>query len=244
MTARAGAGGGVGAFGVVLLSCRLALAAETMPAEVRVLSNPAPLPNTLITVRATPDTVIEDQTVGAKPAVAGQGPASTGETFRDEITIFLRGLSTSRPAAIDVSDDLVSTVRVIPGETGTTVIIFVRQPVTYTVAPPSSSGEIAVALKGRQPPPGTPVGRHGRRGGARAATPSVEVIDIDAEELTYDKEHNVVIARGGVTITRGVLTLRADEVRYDRTTSVADASGHVVLTDPDTPSRATSDTST
>jgi lipopolysaccharide assembly outer membrane protein LptD (OstA) len=225
----------VGALGVVLLSCRLALAGDPMPAEVRVLSNPAPLPNTLVTVRATPDTVIEDQTVGAKPTVAGQGPASTGETFRDEITIFLRGLSTSRPAAIEVSDDLVSTVRVIPAETGTTVIIFVRQPVTYTVARPSSSGEIAVALKGRQPPPGTPVGRHGRRGGARApATPSLEVIDIDAEELTYDKEHNVVIARGGVTITRGVLTLRADEVRYDRTTSVADASGHVVLTDPDT----------
>ena len=68
----------------------------------------------------------------------------------------------------------------------------------------------------------------------RPATPETEEIGIDAAELTYDKEHNVVIARGNVTITRGVLTLRADEVHYDRTTSIADASGHVVVTDPDT----------
>src|SRR5262245_21463213 len=73
MTARAGAGGGVGAIGVLLLSCRIALAVESLPAEVRVLSNPAPLPNTLVTVRATPGTVVEDQTVGAKPAAGGQG---------------------------------------------------------------------------------------------------------------------------------------------------------------------------
>jgi lipopolysaccharide assembly outer membrane protein LptD (OstA) len=236
MTARAGAGGGVGVLGVIVLSCRLALGMEPMPAEVRVLSNPAPLPNTLVTVRATPDTVVDDQTVGAKPATPGQGAASTGETFRDEITLVLRGLSTSRPAAIEVSDDLVSTVHVVPGEASTTIVIFVRQPVTYTVTPPSPSGEVAVALKGRQPPPGAPVGLHGRRGGGarRPATPETEEIGIDAAELTYDKEHNVVIARGNVTITRGVLTLRADEVHYDRTTSIADASGHVVVTDPDT----------
>src|SRR5262249_378208 len=100
---------------------------------------------------------------------------------------------------------------------------------------PSASGEVAVALKGLQPPPGTPVGRHGRRGAAPApgTAPPAEV-NIDAAELTYDKEHNVVIARGDVTITRGVLTLRADEVHYDRTTSIADANGRVVLTDPDT----------
>ena len=171
MTARAGAGGGVGALGVIVLSCRLALGMEPMPAEVRVLSNPAPLPNTLVTVRATPDTVVDDQTVGAKPATPGQGAASTGETFRDEITLVLRGLSTSRPAAIEVADDLVSTVRVVPGEAGTTIVIFVRQPVTYTVTPPSPSGEVAVALKGRQPPPGAPVGRHGRQGGERAGRP-------------------------------------------------------------------------
>ena len=200
------------------------------------LSNPAPLPNTLVTVRATPDTVVDDQTVGAKPATPGQGAASTGETFRDEITLVLRGLSTSRPAAIEVADDLVSTVHVVPGEASTTIVIFVRQPVTYTVTPPSPSGEVAVALKGRQPPPGAPVGRHGRQGGGarRPATPETEEIGIDAAELTYDKEHNVLIARGNVTITRGVLTLRADEMHYDRTTSIADASGHVVVTDPDT----------
>src|SRR5262245_23332421 len=103
MTARPGAAGGGGVLGLMMLSWGLALAAEPMPAEVRVRSTPAPLPTTTITVRATPDTVVEDRTVGAKPAAEGQGMASSGDTFRDEIRVFLRGLATSRPAAIEVS---------------------------------------------------------------------------------------------------------------------------------------------
>src|SRR4030095_2200925 len=131
MMARPGAGGGGGVLGLVLLSCGLALGAEPMPAEVRVRSTPAPLPTTTITVRATPDTVVEDRTGGARPATDGQGMASTGDTFRDEVRLFLRGLATSRPAAVEVSDDVVRMARVLPAEAGTAALLFVRQALTY-----------------------------------------------------------------------------------------------------------------
>src|SRR5262245_5310557 len=227
MTARPGAGGGGVALGLALLACRLATAAEPMPAEVRVRSTPAPLPTTTVTVRANPDTAIDDRTVGARPATDKQGPASVGDAFRDEIRLFLRGLATSRPAAIEVSDDLVSTVRVVPEETGTSVIVFIRQPVTYTVARPTATGEIVIALKGRPVPP---------TGQAHATVPGgteKDQVQIDAEQLHYDQDTDIMIARGGATITRGALILRADEVRYDRKNGIAEATGNVVLTDPE-----------
>src|SRR5262245_11624162 len=136
MTARPGAGGGAGACGLVLLICRLALAGEPTPAEVRVFSTPAPLPTTRVTVRASAETAIRDQTVGARPAAPEQGLASMGETFRDEIRLFLDGLVTGRPAVVEVSDDLVTMVRLFPERTGTTMVVFVRRPVTYTVTRP------------------------------------------------------------------------------------------------------------
>lgn len=227
MTARPGAGGGGGALGLILLMCRLAIGAEPMPAEVRVRSTPAPMPTTTITVRATPDTPVEDRTIGARPAADGQGPASTGDTFRDEVRLFLPDVLTTRPAAIEVSDDLVSMIRVLPEEPGTTVVIFVRQPVAYTVNRPSATGELVIALKGRPVPP---------KGKAQASAPGPggdDQVAIDAEELRYDQENDVMVARGDVTITRGALTLRADEVRYDRRSGIAEANGNVVLTDPE-----------
>lgn len=230
MMARPGAGGGGGVLGLVLLSCGLALGAEPMPAEVRVRSTPAPLPTTTITVRATPDTVVEDRTVGARPATDGQGMASTGDTFRDEVRLFLRGLATSRPAAVEVSDDLVSMVRVLPEEAGTTVIVFVRQPLTYTVTRPSAAGEIVIALKGRPVPPR----RHARPAAPAPAAGAEDQVAVDAEEVTYDQDRDVVVARGAVSITKGAVTLRADEVRYDRKSGIADATGNVVVTDPET----------
>jgi lipopolysaccharide assembly outer membrane protein LptD (OstA)/nucleoside-diphosphate-sugar epimerase len=195
-----------------------------MPAEVRVRSTPAPLPTTTVTVRADPDTAIDDRTVGARPATGNQGPASVGDAFRDEIRLFLRGFATSRSAAVEVSDDLVSTVRVLPEETGTTVVVFIRQPVTYTVARPTATGEIVIAIKGRPVPP--------RAGGAQTGTDK-DRVQIDAEQLNYDQDSDTMIARGGVTITRGVVTLRADEVRYDRKSGIAEATGNVVVTDPE-----------
>src|SRR4029450_10940892 len=56
----------------------------------------------------------EHRPVGAKPAAEGQGMASTGDTFRDEVPLFLRGFAVSRPTVVEVSDDLVSMVRVLP----------------------------------------------------------------------------------------------------------------------------------
>src|SRR5262249_61662668 len=80
MTARPGARGGVvAALGAVLLGCRLACA-EAMPAEVRVVSTPPPQPTTSVSVRARPDTIIEDRTVGAKPAARRGRPASDAQT--------------------------------------------------------------------------------------------------------------------------------------------------------------------
>ena len=241
MTARPGARGGVVAvLGAVLLGCRLACAAEAMPAEVRVVSTPPPQPTTSVSVRARPDTVVEDRTVGAKPTAAGQGPASTGETFQDEITLFLRGLATSKPAAVEIADPLVSTVRVLPEATGTSVVIFVRQPVTYTVARPSALGDVLVTLRGRQPAPtaSVAIGPTGRMRAPKLPTGQraegdVQQIQIDAEELTYDQDTDTTIARGSVTVTRGFVTLQADEVRYHRLTGMAEANGHVVISDPD-----------
>src|SRR5262249_43806768 len=111
--------------------------------------------------------------------------------------------------------------------------IFVRQPVTYTVTRPSAAGEIAIALKGRQPPPTTATPGQRRPRPLFGGATGTDQVAIDAAELTYEKEHNIVIARGDVTITRGVIVMRADEVRYDRTTGIVDATGRVVMTDPD-----------
>ena len=219
-----------------------------MPAEVRVVSTPPPQPTTAVSVRARPDTAIEDRTVGAKPSAAGQGPASTGETFQNEITIFLRDFAVSKAAAVEVADPLVSTVRVFPEATGTTVLVFVRQPVTYTVARPTGVGDVVISLRGRQPAPSaaptiSPSGRlqaPSLGAAEKGQQEPTQEIQIDAEELTYDQESDTTIARGSVTVTRGYLTLQADEVRYHRLTGLAEASGHVVISDPEAETRGES----
>jgi lipopolysaccharide assembly outer membrane protein LptD (OstA) len=242
MTARPGARGGVVAvLSAVLLGCRLACAAEPMPAEVRVVSTPPPQPTTSVVVRARPDTVIEDRTVGAKPSTAEQGPASTGETFQNEITVFLRDFQVSKPTAVEIADPVVSTVRVLPEATGTTVVVFIRQPVTYTVSRPSGIGDVVISLRTRKPAPSAApaIGPTGRMrapnvgAGQRGKEEPTQELQIDAEELTYDQESDTTIARGSVTITRGYVTLQADEVRYHRLTGLAEATGHVVISDPE-----------
>src|SRR5215470_4342595 len=101
----------VGSTGTALV---LALAAATSAGavEVRVLSTPGAA--TTVTIAAAPSVAIEDRTPGAKPAAVPGGPASSGETFTGELTLLLRGLSLSRPAAIDVGDPLVSEVGLFP----------------------------------------------------------------------------------------------------------------------------------
>ncbi len=203
----------------------------TMSAEVRVLSGPnAP---TVITLQAEPDARIEDRTPGAHPAPDAKGPASVGETFTDEVTFRVAGAPVSRQAAIEIADALVSTVRLSPEKGGTEVVVFVRQPVSYTIARPTATGAIAVTLRPRTvataaaQPPGT------RKRATPRAEGTSDQVAVDAAEMQYDQDQNVLTARGGVTLTRGETTVRADEVTYDRTTAVAEARGHVVVVDPE-----------
>lgn len=211
----------------------LAVGARTAGAvDVRVLSGPGAA--TTVTVGATPDVAIEDHTAGAKPATTPQGPASSGETFTGEITLFLRNLVVPRAAAIDVSDPVVSVVRLFPEAGGTTVSVFVRQPVTYTVATPSALGEVRIELHSKTRP--LTITGVTPRGTPRVAAPKKtgeREVAVDAESLNYDQETNTLTARGGVTLTRGDTTLTADEVVYDKTNGIAEARGHVVLTDPE-----------
>lgn len=58
-------------------------------------------------------------------------------------------------------------------------------------------------------------------------------INVDAEELTYDRQTGQVVARGKVVIQRGDTELRADEVRIDRPSNQAEAFGGVQLITPD-----------
>src|SRR5437016_2053925 len=205
------------------------LAAPT--AEVRVLSGPGAA--TTVTVAAEPGITIADRTPGAKPAGAPSGPASTGETFTGDITLFLSGFTVPRPAAIEVADPVVSTVRLFPEPGGTTVTVFVRQPVTYSGSRPSALGEVRIAVRTKTRPL-TVVGVT-PRGRPRIAKPKPtgeNEVAVDAESLAYDQASNTLTARGGVTLTRGDTTLTADEVVFDRTNQVAEARGHVVLNEP------------
>ena len=210
------------------------LAGSAPTTEVRVLSLPGR--PTVLTLQATPEAVIEDRTPGAHPPTDGQGVASVGETFSDEVTFVVRGAQSRRPATIDVADALVSTVKLFPERDGTQVVVFVRQPVTYAIARPTALGAVALTLRPRAvatKPAASPASGALARQSAQAGASGEDQVAVDAAELSYDQQANVLIARGGVTLTRGATTLRADEVRYDRTTSVAQANGHVVVVDPE-----------
>src|SRR5216117_3476095 len=209
----------------------IAAAGAAPAAEVRVLSGPGAA--TTVTVAAEPGITIEDRTPGAKPAGAPSGPASTGETFTGDITLRLSGFTVPRPAAIEVADPVVSTVRLFPEPGGTTVTVFVRQPVTYSVSRPSALGEVRIEVRTKTRPL-TVVGVTPRgRPRIKKPTPTGEnEVAVDAESLAYDQASNTLTARGGVTLTRGDTTLTADEVVFDRTNQIAEARGHVVLNEP------------
>ncbi|HLY37691.1 MAG TPA: LPS assembly protein LptD, partial [Candidatus Binatia bacterium] len=174
-----------------------------------------------------------DRTPGAKPATAPGGAASSGETFTGELTLLLRGFTLERPAAIEVADPLVTSVRLFPEPDGATVTVFVRQPVTYTVARPSGAGDVRIELHGKtRSLTVTGVTPEGRLRVAPLKPTGEHETAVDAESLSYDRATNTLTARGSVTLTRGDSTLTADEVVYDRTNGIAEAHGHVVLTDP------------
>jgi hypothetical protein len=110
--------------------------AAARAAEIRVLSGPGAA--TTVTIGTVPTVRIDDRTPGAKPSAATAGPASSGETFTEEITVFLGGFTIARPASIEVDDPVVIAMRLFPEGDGTIATIFVRQPVTYSVSRPSA----------------------------------------------------------------------------------------------------------
>jgi LPS-assembly protein len=211
--------------------------AEVAPAEVRILSTVGPAATTTVVVRAPIGTDVDDKTAGARPQASRQGPMSVGDTFQDEITLFMHDFVVQRPASIDVSDALASMVRLFPEGNGTTVVVFVRQPVSYTVSRPSALGEITITLRPRQQPtqakgPRLP-GQHAtaQPHAKKTGGPETGEVSVDAEHLNYDQQTDVLTARGDVTLTRGGVTLRADEVEYNRTTQMAEEKGNVVIVD-------------
>jgi LPS-assembly protein len=207
--------------------------AAAPPVEVRVLSGPQA--RSAITLRATPTAEIEDRTPGRQPVAERQGPASKGETFATELTLFVRDFVVPRPASIDVADPVVSTVRLFPEEHGTTVTVFVRQPVTYTVSRPSPSGDIRIELLARTREikvTGTTITGRPMVSRPKPRPGDENEVSVDAESLTYDQQTSNLIAKGNVTVTRGDMTLLADEVIYDRINGALDARGHVVMRDP------------
>ena len=58
-------------------------------------------------------------------------------------------------------------------------------------------------------------------------------VDFSADELTYDREMNLIIARGNVTFTQGKSSLKADHINYDTIDGVVIASGNVEIYTPD-----------
>jgi LPS-assembly protein len=68
--------------------------------------------------------------------------------------------------------------------------------------------------------------------GARPATSS-DPVTFTADEVEYDRENALVIARGRVEAWQNDRVLRADRITFDRNSGVAAAHGNVVLLEPD-----------
>jgi LPS-assembly protein len=214
--------GELGRWGLAVWILLLARTAAAL--EVRVRSEGADAPTrVVIDVDGTTPAVV-DRTPDARPA--SEGRLGSGTTFADEITLDLPGVHLVRPLAVDVSDDLVTAVRALPSETGCRVVVFVRRPVTYEIRPVEEGGGLALTLTAARS------GDAAGEGRARADGDD-ERVSVDADEVSYDRARDTVSARGGVTISRGTMTLRADEVEYARTDEIARARGRVSLLDPE-----------
>ncbi|MBR4126756.1 MAG: LPS-assembly protein LptD [Alphaproteobacteria bacterium] len=60
-----------------------------------------------------------------------------------------------------------------------------------------------------------------------------EPLDFSADELTYDRELNLIIARGNVFFKQDKSSLRADHINYDTVDGVVIATGNVEIYTPD-----------
>ena len=65
------------------------------------------------------------------------------------------------------------------------------------------------------------------------STPNSAPITFNADQVEYDREHSLVIARGSVEAWQNDHVLRADEVIFNRETGVATANGHIAILEPD-----------
>ena len=101
-----------------------------------------------------------------------------------------------------------------------------------TVTPPISTPQnIAPLLPGQENAPGSPAAPAANAPGAPPAQD--QPVTFTAEEVEYDQNRALVVARGRVEAWQGNRVLRADEFTYDRNTGVATARGNVQLIEAD-----------
>jgi LPS-assembly protein len=164
---------------------------------------------------------------GEMPPGDAVGPGqliSTGRTFAEEIRLYLPATSPTRAASVIVGDPLVSEVRVLRETVGSSLVIFVRQPVLYEVRRAAGGTRLRVRIR----PDPTAAGIRARRavipgrGGEREVT-------VDAETIRYDRQKNVIHASGGVAITRPGTAVTAEDVLVNQATYDAEAHGNVVV---------------
>lgn len=68
-----------------------------------------------------------------------------------------------------------------------------------------------------------------RPGAALTAAPAAGLIDIQADDLSYDAARRLVIARGNVKVTRGTDSVAADYAEVDTTAEQVHARGNIVI---------------
>ena len=76
-----------------------------------------------------------------------------------------------------------------------------------------------------------PVRRAAATSQAQAAAQNPDKLYIEADQLVYDKDHNIVTATGNVVLYYKGRVLQADRVVYDRGTKRVMAEGRAKLTD-------------
>lgn len=69
--------------------------------------------------------------------------------------------------------------------------------------------------------------------GAARAIDTEKPVGFSADDLTYNRELNLIVARGNVMFTQGKSTLKADNVSYSPTDDTVIASGNVEIYTPD-----------
>lgn len=69
--------------------------------------------------------------------------------------------------------------------------------------------------------------------GAARAVETDKPVGFSADDLTYNRELNLIVARGNVMFTQGKSTLKADNVSYSPTDDTVIASGNVEIYTPD-----------